>query len=63
MRRGREAAARIARVSAWTLAALVVLVLVVTLGLPLVVRGPVLAGLVAHESAKLCGSFKVSQSA
>src|SRR5688572_4643295 len=60
MRRGRGAAARIARISAWTLAALVALVLVVTVGVPLVVRGPVLAGLVAHESKSLCGSVKVT---
>ena len=60
MRRGRGAAARIARISAWTLAALVALVLVVTVGVPLVVRGPVLAGVVAHASKKLCGSLKVT---
>ena len=60
MRRGRGTAARIARVSAWTLAALVALVLVVAVGVPLVVRGPVLAGLVAHQSKSLCGSIKVS---
>ena len=60
MSRGRGSAARIARISAWTLAALVALVLVVTVGVPLVVRGPVLAGVVAHESKKLCGSLKVT---
>ena len=56
MRWGR---ARGARVFAWTLAALVVLLLVVTVGLPAIVRGRVLAGLVAHASKDLCGSIKV----
>ena len=60
MRRGRGTAARVARISAWTLAALVALVLVVAVGVPLVVRGPVLAGVVARASKNLCGSIKVS---
>ena len=59
MGQGRRAAARIARVTVLTLATLVALLLVVAVGLPLVVRGPVLARLVAHETKDLCGSVQV----
>ncbi|HEY6506727.1 MAG TPA: hypothetical protein VIY56_01860, partial [Vicinamibacterales bacterium] len=41
------------------MATLVALLLVVAVGLPLVVRGPVLARLVAHETKHLCGSVQV----
>jgi hypothetical protein len=56
----RRFATRAARGLGWALLALCVLVLLVAFGLPLIVRGPVLARLVEHESNDLCGTVRVA---
>ncbi|HMF43919.1 MAG TPA: hypothetical protein VKQ32_24770 [Polyangia bacterium] len=48
-----------ARGFAWVLASLCLLLLLLAVGLPLLVRGPLLARLVQHESKDLCGSVHV----
>jgi len=50
---------RAARGLAWVAFSLCLLVILVAVGVPLIVRGPVLARLVEHESKDLCGSVRV----
>jgi hypothetical protein len=54
-RRGR----RLVRGIGWTLLSLVLALFLIAVGLPLVVRGPVLAHLVEHASRNLCGTARV----
>src|SRR5262249_19508590 len=56
---GRRSAARVAGGLAWVLFSLCLLVILVAVGVPLIVRGRVLARLVEHESKDLCGTVRV----
>jgi len=56
----RRRAARATRALGWVLLALCSLVLLIAFGVPLIVRGPVLARLVQHASKDLCGTARIT---
>jgi hypothetical protein len=56
---GRRRGARVVRVALWSVATLVLLALVVVVGTPVLLRGPILSRLVARQSKRLCGSVSL----